>query len=195
MTEASKAADRPTRITDPEVMRVLAHPARLAVLEHLGSTGGEITATEAAALVGLSPSATSYHLRALAKVGIIKDAPSRGDGRERVYRGTFDRQWIVGSDQDADEETKLAEDRLLDAFLARSEARLQAWRRNAPEEPKEWFDVAMMTETILLMTADELVELTEKLVEAVRPYRRGARLENAPEGARPVAVQIRALPQ
>lgn len=72
-------------IRDPQVMRALAHPARLAILEHLmsGETG---TATECAAVSGLSPSATSYHLRALAKVGLVEEAASRGDGRERVWR-------------------------------------------------------------------------------------------------------------
>ena len=52
--------------------------------EYSGTDGA--TATECAGLVGLSPSATSYHLRAMAKVGLIREAPSRGDGRERVWR-------------------------------------------------------------------------------------------------------------
>ncbi|WP_232075867.1 ArsR/SmtB family transcription factor [Phytohabitans suffuscus] len=37
-------------------------------------------------MAGLSPSATSYHLRALARYGLVEQAPSRGDGRERVWR-------------------------------------------------------------------------------------------------------------
>src|SRR6188474_2788090 len=77
-----------TRITDPQVMRALAHPARIEIMEHLGSTGAVVTATECAELVGLSPSATSYHLRELAKYGLVEQAPSRGDARERVWRST-----------------------------------------------------------------------------------------------------------
>ncbi len=50
-----------TRIVD-------ANPARMTILEHLGANG-PATATECAELVGLSPSATSYHLRALARAG------------------------------------------------------------------------------------------------------------------------------
>src|SRR5690349_19069342 len=72
-------------IRDPGVMRALAHPARLTLMERLTS-GAPATATECAELIGLSPSATSYHLRALAKVGLIEQAPGRGDGRERVWR-------------------------------------------------------------------------------------------------------------
>ena len=75
-----------TRITDPQVMRALAHPARIEIMEYLASTGAGVTATECAEIVGLSPSATSYHLRELAKYGLVEQAPSRGDGRERVWR-------------------------------------------------------------------------------------------------------------
>src|SRR5262249_56777146 len=72
-------------VSDPHVMRAMAHPARLAIMEFLGD-GAVATATECAEVCGLSPSATSYHLRALAKVGLVEEAPSRGDGRERVWR-------------------------------------------------------------------------------------------------------------
>jgi DNA-binding transcriptional ArsR family regulator len=80
-------AHAPTKIRDPAVMRALAHPARLTLMQHLGSVG-PVTATESAEIVGLSPSATSYHLRALAKVGLIEEAPGRGDGRERRWQST-----------------------------------------------------------------------------------------------------------
>src|SRR5690348_6379348 len=83
-----RTAERRLTITDPAVMRALAHPARLSILEHLMS-GEPTTATECAAVVELSPSATSYHLRALAKVGLIEEAPGRGDGRERLWRSPF----------------------------------------------------------------------------------------------------------
>src|SRR3982750_4766602 len=76
------------RIRDPRVMRALAHPARIEIVEYLNNTGAVVTATECAGLVGLSPSAVSYHLRELAKYGLVEQAPSRGDGRERVWRST-----------------------------------------------------------------------------------------------------------
>src|SRR3982750_5031446 len=74
------------RIRDPRVMRALAHPARIEIVEYLNSTGAVVTATECAGMVGLSPSATSYHLRELARYGLVEQAPSRGDGRERVWQ-------------------------------------------------------------------------------------------------------------
>src|SRR5688572_14530972 len=66
-------------------MRALSHPARWAILQHLG-LGKPATATELAEVSQLSPSATSYHLRELAKTNLIEEAPSRGDGRERLWQ-------------------------------------------------------------------------------------------------------------
>src|SRR4051794_8221064 len=88
MTDARTDGGGQVRVSDPQVMRALAHPARIEIVEHLSDTGQPVTATECAALVGLSPSATSYHLRELAKYGLVEQAPSRGDGRERLWRGT-----------------------------------------------------------------------------------------------------------
>jgi len=72
--------EQPTPILDAAVMRAMAHPARLALLEHLRNSG-PATATECAGVVGLSPSATSYHLRALARAGLVEGAPGRGGPR------------------------------------------------------------------------------------------------------------------
>lgn len=74
MTEALPGRSRVT-ISDPQVMRALAHPARMAIMEHLGTLEGGATATECAEIAGLSPSATSYHLRELAKFGLVQQAP------------------------------------------------------------------------------------------------------------------------
>jgi len=61
----------------------LAHPARWAIAELLTTTG-PMTATELAPHVGLSPSATSYHMRELERHGIVDSRDSK-DGRERAW--------------------------------------------------------------------------------------------------------------
>lgn len=87
MTEKKRSSrtDNPVRITDPKAMRALAHAARLEAINELYSSQQSRTATELAAFTGLTPSAMSYHLRALKKWGIVVDAPSDGDGRERRW--------------------------------------------------------------------------------------------------------------
>ena len=61
-------------------MRALAHSVRLAILELIHERG-TANATECAREVGESPQACSYHLRALAKWGIVRQVES-ADGRE-----------------------------------------------------------------------------------------------------------------
>jgi len=74
------------RITDARMLRALAHPARIAILEHL-ALDGPATATQCADVAGLSPSACSYHLRALARFGFIEPAPDgAADGRHRPWQ-------------------------------------------------------------------------------------------------------------
>ncbi len=76
----------PVELTDPRMMRALAHQARIAIWTHLGMRG-PATATECAEIAGLSPSACSYHLRTLARYGFVEEDPaSAADGRERPWR-------------------------------------------------------------------------------------------------------------
>ncbi|GAB4098206.1 winged helix-turn-helix domain-containing protein [Sinomonas halotolerans] len=82
----SPRTENPVRITDPKAIRALAHAARLEAINELYSSQQSRTATELAAFTGLTPSAMSYHLRALKKWGIVVDAPSDGDGRERRWK-------------------------------------------------------------------------------------------------------------
>lgn len=82
------AGRAPFRISDPQAIRALAHEARLEALEELYSSQSTRTATELASRCGLTPSAMSYHLRALEKYGFVERSPSEGDGRERRWRAS-----------------------------------------------------------------------------------------------------------
>ena len=178
-------------LRDPARLRALAHPARLSIMSHL-NTGAAATATEFAELVGLSPSATSYHLRALAKVGLIEEAPSRGDGRERVWTSAL-RGYQVATEQHADPEVRAAEDQLIDAFLVLENERLREFLAHRDKEPPEWFAVAFASESLLDMTAAELDELQKKVMDLIAPYRKGQRAD-VPDGTRTVSASFRAFP-
>ncbi|HET6987330.1 MAG TPA: winged helix-turn-helix domain-containing protein, partial [Kribbella sp.] len=82
---AKKTRNKRVVITDPRAIRALAHPARQRIIDELYS-GRVLTATECAELAGLTPSATSYHLRALERWGIVERADASADGRERPWR-------------------------------------------------------------------------------------------------------------
>ncbi|HRO29334.1 MULTISPECIES: helix-turn-helix domain-containing protein [unclassified Citricoccus] len=85
-SESDQGGRRPVVISDPQAIRALAHEARLEALEELYASQSTRTATELASRCGLSPSAMSYHLRALEKYGFVERSPSEGDGRERRWK-------------------------------------------------------------------------------------------------------------
>jgi DNA-binding transcriptional ArsR family regulator len=177
-------------IRDPQVMRAMAHPARLAIMDYL-ATGVVTTATECAEVCGLSPSATSYHLRALAKIGLVEEAPSRGDGRERVWRAAHTSLRV---DPEADSpETLSAARALMEMVLARDEQKVAQWMDSAESEPKEWFDAAGMTWHQLVITAAELTEIFRAVEKVLEPYGRSER-PDPPAGARKVSVMFRGIP-
>ncbi|MFI7604753.1 helix-turn-helix domain-containing protein [Micromonospora sp. NPDC049366] len=191
MTEPRAEGSRVT-ISDPSVMRALAHPVRLAIMEHLSSLPAGATATECAEIVGQSPSATSYHLRELAKAGLVEPAPSRGDARERVWRSVA-ASWTVDAGRTTEPESRAAESALIEAWLAREVERSREWLRRAPDEPAEWYAAAQLADRQLLLTAEELTELNEAVSRLLEPYGKRQRTD-PPAGARTVSVHYKALP-
>ena len=191
MTQSEDRTRHRATIRDPQVMRAMAHPARLAIMERL-SDGAVATATECAEVCGLSPSATSYHLRALAKVGLVEEAPSRGDGRERVWRAAHTSLSIHTEETDSPETLSAARE-LMDLVLARDEVQIGRWFDHAESEPKEWYDAAGMTRQQVYLTATELTELFRTVEKLLEPYGRIER-PDPPEGARKVGVLFRAIP-
>jgi len=67
---------------DAGALRALAHPLRVRIYDILGQYGAQ-TASSLAEQLGESTGSTSYHLRALAKHDLIREAPDRGTARER----------------------------------------------------------------------------------------------------------------
>ncbi|MEO3870353.1 helix-turn-helix domain-containing protein [Nonomuraea sp. B12E4] len=73
------------KISDPQVLKVVAHPLRARLLGLLRAEGPG-TASELGRKVSESSGSTSYHLRELFKHGFIEEDPERRDGRERRWR-------------------------------------------------------------------------------------------------------------
>jgi len=188
---AEPGVQQPTSTLDAAVMRAMAHPARLALLEHLRN-GGPATATECAGVVGLSPSATSYHLRALARAGLVEAAPGRGDGRERLWRITAGRYEVSGV-ADLAPEGREALRALLESLLAWDDTRVRRYLSRLDAEPGEWQDAAFFMDSTLLVTAEELTGLSQAVEALIAPYRKDRRPDRLP-GTRPVSLAVRALP-
>ncbi|MBM6401779.1 ArsR/SmtB family transcription factor [Phycicoccus sonneratiae] len=173
------------RITDPRALRALAHPARQQVITELFS-GEVLTATEAGRICGLSPSAMSYHLRALEKWGIVERDEST-DGRERPWRATAN----------AINVTPEAHRGAGEAVSRRS---VHTWFSDLEGDLDRLVDAVgdgeshgMTSRGRLWLTGAEEAELREALHEVVRRHRGRSRRDH-PEGARPYNVYALVLP-
>ncbi|WP_111766090.1 winged helix-turn-helix domain-containing protein [Nakamurella deserti] len=91
--------ERPESVHDPRVLRAIAHPVRVRVLDELGATGPS-RAADIARLLGIPANQASFHLRQLAKYGLVVEAPEQArDGRDRVWRATHDEGLTVDIEQ------------------------------------------------------------------------------------------------
>jgi DNA-binding transcriptional ArsR family regulator len=184
---SAENADEPVEISDPRALRALAHPGRLTILEHL-IIEGPATATECAEVAGLSPSACSYHLRALAKHGFVEEDPAGGaDGRQRPWRAKM--VAIKISSHGRPEAVKAAGRLLVERVQERfAEVRAEYLDRE-DEYPADWQEAAGSTEDVLHVTPDELEHLQEQIRVMLTGYRRLGRRPR-PEGARRVLVML-----
>ncbi|GHH76001.1 ArsR/SmtB family transcription factor [Promicromonospora soli] len=80
------AAGRPPEL-GPAALRALAHPLRIRILDLLPSHG-PLTASKLGEIVGESSGSTSYHLRQLAKHGLVREVEGKGTARERWWERT-----------------------------------------------------------------------------------------------------------
>lgn len=172
-------------------MRALAHPARLAILEQLSSQG-PATATECAATTGLSPSACSYHLRALAKWGFVTEAAG-ADRRER--RWLAEGPFVIGDDDTPRRADVRAAEHLLTAMtIQRAGERVLGYLDGSDNESQEWRDAATVSSRNVLLTADELADLLRQIDALVEPFLESRRRANAPAGARRVHLHSSSVP-
>ena len=81
-------ARAPQPVHDPKVLRAIAHPVRNRILDELARTG-PVRAADVARELGIPANQASFHLRQLAKYGLVEEDPDAArDKRDRVWRPT-----------------------------------------------------------------------------------------------------------
>ena len=184
--------ERTVRISDVRGIRALAHPARLAIIDALYLGRSELTATECAELTGLSPSAMSYHLRALERWGIVERAEPAEDGRERPWRAAGTRLAVMSDDPRA---TRTAESALVDLALDRDRAAVRSFLAHESDEPPEWRDALELSVGEPWLTADELRELSREFRATLDRFKERRLRTNRPTGSRQVRVSLVVAPR
>ncbi len=169
------------QLTDPRALRAVAHPTRLKLISLLRRFG-PLTATQAGERIGESASGCSFHLRSLAKWGLVEEAGG-GRGRERPWQATASgHEWPArGPSEEVDE----AGDLLTRVVVERWFEEAAQWVDRRHEEPHEWTDAAMAGDRMIAVTPAELEDIDRRIDEILAPYAERVRVpDSQPEGAR-----------
>jgi DNA-binding transcriptional ArsR family regulator len=176
---------------DARQIRVLAHPLRARLLSEL-RLGGRATATRLAEVLHTNTGATSYHLRQLADVGLVKE-DAGGRGRERWWLPahdvtTWERDWYAG-----DPDALAAADWLTSNFARQLAERVEDWNHRAADEPEEWRAAVQFSDCIMRLNADQLAAMTAELENVILRWRRETDDAPAPD-ARQVLLYLYPVP-
>jgi DNA-binding MarR family transcriptional regulator len=177
-------------LKDPRAMRALAHPARIMVIDEL--YGGRVaTSTELAELTGLTPSAMSYHMRAMERLGIVERDESATDARERPWRAAGRGLSFAALTTRAQH---AAASVLTAAIMETQQRELEAYVSAEPDLPAEWREKGILNTGTEYLTADETQQLIDALMAAAEPFRRKARRRGRSRGTRRVRAGFLVVP-
>ena len=157
---------RSLELTDPRALRAVAHPVRLALVGLLRREG-PLTATRAGELLGESASSCSFHLRQLAKHGLVEEAGG-GRGRERPWRATA--SFTSWPNVARDPELAAASGLLSAVVVERYFDQVMRWLDEKAGDPPEWQEDAGFGDAMMYLTREELAQLARELRELQERY-------------------------
>ena len=172
MAAESKLRVRPWSAAE---LRALAHPLRLQLLQVLHAEG-PATASQLARRLGESSGATSYHLRALHRAGMVEEAEQR-NGRERWWQRPPERVLIPNSVPADASDTERAEFQAAHAqiesiFVERDDNAMRRWMEVRYDLPLEWQDAQWIGNFRMWATAAEVREFVETVIDLAEPLRK-----------------------
>jgi DNA-binding transcriptional ArsR family regulator len=180
-----------TELTDPRALRAYAHPTRLALVGLLRREGPK-TATEAAQAIGESVASCSFHLRQLAKYGLIEEVEGQ-HGRSKPWRATAMFTTWYGDSEDP--ETQAATTALDRVIFGQYRQAALGWLDRRESDPPAWRRASGFSDYLLHLTAAELRQLTDQLDALVAEFLPRLSDPSArPKGSRPVKLIALAFP-
>ncbi|MDN4615133.1 helix-turn-helix domain-containing protein [Leifsonia sp. F6_8S_P_1B] len=143
---------------DMAALRALAHPLRVELMNEL-SDFGPATASTLAERLGESSGSTSYHLRQLARHGIIVEDTERNSGRERWWKMAPGGVTIGSPETLASPAGREANELVSHAWHQNNERRLSSFLRRGIETfGMEWMEASTLSTAHLELTREQLVE-------------------------------------
>lgn len=159
---------------------------------YLGAAAGPATSAALARALDESTGATSYHLRQLAKLGLIVEVPGYGTARERGWRAGFDSLSLV-PDSAQGTESQAALWSLFAAVIAHDDEVTAEFLRRRESYPPTWRDAFRFVNHTVHLRPEEVDEVSGRIQDVLADYVRRDPAER-PEGAEPVYAVIRLTP-
>jgi DNA-binding transcriptional ArsR family regulator len=153
------------RLTDPTAIRALAHPVRLDLLDLLVAIG-PATAAQCGRVLGVSQASCSFHLRQLAKYGLVQDAGPGRDRRERRWQAA-DRNLTVAVTGVGD---GLARQQLERLVIEREMQAIVGYAERTDGEFPQWQRKAGIVSAVAVMSPDEAAAVKEQWKALIEPY-------------------------
>ena len=169
------------KVSDPRILRAIAHPMRTRILGEL-TAAGHLRAADVAATLDIPANQASFHLRQLAKYGLVEPAPELArDGRDRVWRPVHE----YGLSLDVESMEK----------GPGGKATVTVWRKQAAAQAKDAIDTAyaarterethiMISDDWIRLTKAEAKELADDLLELQERWQERTRTEPPVKGVR-----------
>ena len=154
---------------DSAQLRCLAHPLRSRLLAAL-RLDGPATSAGLAQRLTTNTGATSYHLRQLAAVGLIEEAPDRGRGRERYWRSVHDVTNWTETRFDADPEDRAAAEWLTGHHLRLTNRWREDWLETRMAWSTAWRKAASLGDMRVRLTAAQTAAMVADLDAVVERY-------------------------
>lgn len=182
--------NRQLRCVDPLLHRARAllpdHPVRVALLDLLAEVG-TVTSTQAAARLGHSSGLCSFHLRQLARHGLIEEAPHDG-GRARPWR----LRWAPEAGPDGPDTQ--APEEFATQVRGREDESYRHWPAHREQAPSQWWQDESFS-AVVHLTPAEMAELGASIRRLLAGYSdRDQGPAARPPGTAAVAAVTRLFP-
>ena len=162
-------SDDTRRISDPRVLRAIAHPVRNRVLQEV-YVAGYARAADVAEALDIPANQASFHLRQLAKYGLVEPAPEHArDGRDRVWKPVHEHGLNL-SLRDLEQQSGGAA--AVSVFRRQSAENATAMVNRAllADESDEDAHV-MFNDAALRLTKDEAEQVSRELIDLIDKWR------------------------
>ncbi|MFB7674420.1 ArsR/SmtB family transcription factor [Kitasatospora purpeofusca] len=187
MTTHNNTPAEPAALQSGAPSRPLPQHAVRAALLDLIAEWGSITANQAAQMIHQSSGTCSFHLRQLARYGLVEEAPTV-DGRSRPWRLRWEGS-LMPTGPGAPGAGRTGSDLTPELATELEDGSYRHWLANRSAAPAEW-QRDQTSSDVLHLTSDELADLGAAVRALLAPYRQ----REPHTGTRPVAAVTRLFP-